>query len=307
MARLNYHHLYYFWRVANEGNLTRVAKHLHVSQSALSSQIRALEDSAGVNLFDRVGRSLTLTDAGRRVLEYANDIFARGEELEAWFHQGAGAENQPLRIGMISTLSRNFIDRLIMPQIGDGQLRVTLEARTLEGLLHGLSSHQLDVALTNGDVRGGDEQLWQSQLLARQPISILGPPQADPATAFPNGYEDAKWVLPTRDSEIRRGFEALCARRNYEPNIIAEANDMPILRLLARDTGAYSVLPRVVVQDEVRRGILAEYETLPDITENFYAITIKRRHTPSALRTLLDGFAASDWPDLMPPLAVKAS
>ncbi len=307
MARLNYHHLYYFWRVANEGNLTRVAKHLHVSQSALSSQIRALEDSAGITLFDRVGRSLTLTDAGRRVLEYANDIFARGEELEAWFQRGVDGENQPLRIGMISTLSRNFIDRLVMPLVSDGKLRVTLEARTLDGLLNGLSSHQLDVALTNGDVRGGDEQLWQSQLLARQPISILGPPQSAPGTAFPAGYEQAQWVLPTRDSEIRRAFEALCARRNFEPNILAEANDMPILRLLARDTGAFSVLPRVVVQDEVRRGILAEYETLPDVTENFYAITIKRRHTPSSLKTLLDGFAASDWPDLMPPSALKAS
>lgn len=302
MARLNYHHLHYFWRVANEGNLTRVAKQLHVSQSALSSQIRALEEAAGVTLFDRVGRTLTLTEAGRRVLEYANDIFARGEELEAWFQQGVNPENQPLRIGLISTLSRNFIDRLVMPVVAEGQLRVTLEARTLDGLLHGLSSHQLDVALTNGDVRGSDEQLWQSQLLARQPISLLGPPSAHPRAPFPHNYENARWVLPTRDSEIRRGFEAFCARRNYEPDILAEANDMPMLRLLARDTGALSVLPRVVVQDEVRRGILAEYETLPDLTENFYAITIKRRHTPAALKTLLAGFAAADWPDLMPPV-----
>lgn len=300
MARLNYHHLYYFWQVANEGNLTRVAKSLHVSQSALSSQIRALEDSAGLVLFDRSGRTLTLTDAGRRVLEYANDIFARGEELEAWFQQGGHPENQPLRVGLISTLSRNFIDRLVLPVISAGQLRITLEARTLDDLLRGLANHQLDVALTNGDVRGSDEQLWQSQLLARQSISIFGPPNALPDAAFPRGFENRQWVLPTRDSEIRRGFEAFCSRRNYSPDILAEANDMPMLRLLARDSGALSVLPGVVVQDEVRRGLLAEYAVLPDVYESFYAITIKRRHAPAALKTLLEQFTATEWSDLLP-------
>ena len=298
MARLNYHHLYYFWRVANEGNLTRVARSLHVSQSALSSQIRALEDSADMTLFDRSGRSLNLTDAGRRVLEYANDIFARGEELESWFKRGGSPEEQPLRVGLISTLSRNFIDRLVLPSVRERGLRVTLEARTLDGLLHGLTSHQLDVALTNGDVRGTDEQLWESQLLARQPISILGPAGGAPSGDFPKGYEGRQWVLPTPDSEIRRGFEAFCSRRGYEPQILAESNDMPMLRLLARDSGALSVLPGVVVQDEVKRGVLQEYAVLPEVFESFYAITIRRRHASPTLKSLLDSFTVADWGDL---------
>ena len=301
MARLNYHHLYYFWQVANEGNLTRVAKSLHISQSALSAQIRSLEESAGIKLFTREGRSLVLTESGRRVLGYANDIFARGEELEAFFAAGAFSDNTPLRVGFLSTLSRNFIDRLVLPAIQQGELRATLESRTLDGLLRGLASHQLDVGLTNGDVRGGDEQLWESQLLARQTISIFGPPEALCSTEFPEGYRNVMWVLPTLDSEIRRGFGAFCSRRGYEPTILAESNDMPMLRLLARDSGAFSVLPGVVVQDEVRRGVLAEVTALPDVYENFYAITIKRRHPSAALQSLLAAFVATSWPDLLAP------
>ena len=84
MSRLNYHHLYYFWRVALQGNLTHVAKELHVSQSALSSQIKQLERTMNVSLFERKGRSLNLTDMGKRVLTYANDIFNTGEELSSF-------------------------------------------------------------------------------------------------------------------------------------------------------------------------------------------------------------------------------
>ncbi|MEM1176061.1 MAG: LysR family transcriptional regulator [Pseudomonadota bacterium] len=290
MARLNYHHLYYFWRVATEGKLTKVADDLHVAQSALSSQIRQLEASTGAALFDRQGRRLELTDVGRRVLDYANDIFTAGEELEAYLKRGEEREEQRLRIGMLTTLSRNFIDRLIMPWLADPMIRFSLQSDSLENLLDGLVHHQLDVALTNADVRGGDEQIWQSQLLARQAVSIVGPPDKKPATAFPAGYDSSRWVLPTRDNEIRRAFEAFCTQAQFTPVLEAEANDMAMLRLLARDSGAYAVLPTVVVNDEIRDGILVEYMRLPNVFESFYAITVKRRFESPALGALLDDF-----------------
>ena len=285
--RLNYRHLYYFWRVATEGNLTAVAKKLHVSQSALSSQIRQLEESTETQLFDRSGRRMTLTDAGQRVLGYANDIFAKGEELESMLRHGMEPEAQMLRIGMLSTLSRNFIDHLVTPLLIDRKIRFTLHANTLDGLLDGLARHQLDVALTNGDVRGSDEQLWQSQLLASQPVSIVGPPELRPETTFPHGYEGKYWVLPSRDSEVRRAFDGLCTLWQYAPDVQAEADDMAMLRLLARDGDALAVLPTVVVRDEIRRGQLVEYMTLPNVFEYFYAITIRRSYVPTALQTLL--------------------
>jgi LysR family transcriptional activator of nhaA len=294
VSRLNYRHLYYFWRVATEGKLTKVAEDLHVAQSALSSQIRQLEESTGAQLFDRQGRRLELTDVGRRVLAYANDIFTKGEELEAFLRRGVAPEEQILRIGMLTTLSRNFIDSLVVPWLADPMVRFSLRSDSLENLLDGLVRHQLDIALTNADVRGGDEQIWQSQLLGRQPVSIVGPPGFRPDTRFPEGYDARRWVLPTRDNGIRRAFEAFCTQAQFTPDIEAETNDMAMLRLLARDSGAYAVLPPVVIRDEISEGILVEYMPLPAVFESFYAITVKRRFESPALAALLDGFVAFD-------------
>jgi len=292
LSRLNYHHLFYFWRVASEGTLTRVASELHVSQSALSAQIRQLEESTGAQLFDRRGRRLELTDVGRRVLAYANEIFTKGEELDAFLKRGVEPSQQVLRIGMLTTLSRNFIDGLIVPWLADPLVRFSIYSDSLDNLLNGLVRHQLDVALTDADVRGSDQQVWQSQLIARQPVSIVGPPSERALGDFPDGYEGALWVVPTRDHEIRRAFESFCTRRQYTPTIDAEANDMAMLRLLARDSGAMAVLPAVVVRDEIRNGILVEHMQLPSVFESFYAITVKRSMPTPALTALLDGFEA---------------
>ena len=285
--RLNYHHLYYFWRVASEGHLTRVANRLHVSQSALSAQIRQLEDTVGLRLFERRGRKLLLTEPGQRILSYANDIFTRGEELESLLREGLTPELQSLKIGMLSTLSRNFMDGFLAPLLGNRRIRFSVHAMSLEGLLDALARHQLDVALTNSSVQGSEQQVWQSQLLARQPVSIVGPPEVTPGDPFPDGYRTLRWVLPPPNSEMRSAFDAFCTLWQFEPDIQAEADDMAMLRLLARDSGAVAVLPPVVVRDEIEQGSLTEYMSLPNVFESFYAITIKRRYMPRALSDLL--------------------
>ena len=288
MSRLNYHHLHYFWRVATLGNLTEAARQLHVSQSALSAQIRALEESMDTQLFERSGRRLRLTATGQRVLGYANDIFSRGEELESLLRHGIEPEYQQLRIGVLSTMSRNFIEGFIAPLINQPKVRFSLHARGMDNLLNGLVTHQFDLILTNSNVAAeGQETLWQSQLLARQPLAVVGPPEQKPAAEFPQGYEGRRWVLPASGTELRSAFDGFCSRWNYEPDVQAEADDMAMLRLLARDTGALTVLPTVVVKDEIAQGTLLEFMTLPNVFESFYAVTVKRQFVSPVLTGLL--------------------
>ncbi len=288
MSRLNYHHLHYFWRVATLGNLTEAARQLHVSQSALSAQIRALEESMDTQLFERSGRRLRLTATGQRVLGYANDIFSRGEELESLLRHGIEPEYQQLRIGVLSTMSRNFIEGFIAPLISQPKVRFSLHARGIDNLLNGLATHQFDLILTNSNVAAeGQETLWQSQLLARQPLAVVGPPEQKPAAEFPQGYEGRRWVLPASGTELRSAFDGFCSRWNYEPDVQAEADDMAMLRLLARDTGALTVLPTVVVKDEIAQGTLQEFMTLPNVFESFYAVTVKRQFVSPVLTGLL--------------------
>lgn len=287
MSRLNYHHLYYFWRVATVGNLTRVASELHVSQSALSSQIRQLEDSMGQALFDRSGRSLHLTEWGQQVLAYAEDIFRKGEELSSLVQRGAAPDVQVIRLGVVSTMSRNFVDAFLAPLLPDARVRLVVQSRGIAELLDSLASHTLDVVLSNLNATVNPKRIWQSQLIARQPVSVVGPVKGRPGSRFPKGFDGMRWILPSPPSEIRAGFDAFCSFHQFEPDIQAEVDDMAMLRLLARDSGALAILPPVVVRDEIRRKELCEYMALPKVTENFYAITVKRSYQPPALRELL--------------------
>ena len=277
MSRLNYHHLYYFWRVAKQGNLTKTANALHISQSALSTQIRQLENSMGVDLFIREGRQLKLTESGFSALNYAEEIFKRGEELESLLSKGIQPELLTVRIGFLTTMSRNFIEGFIEPLIDKPNIKYMLHARGQVNLLNALAQHEFDLALTNVQVLGTNKELWQCQLLARQPVSIIGPAKVGLQEVFPIGFESYEWVVPVTDSPIRSAFDSFCAQHQFKPNIVAEADDMAMLRLLARDTGALTVIPNVVVKDELEQGQLINYLTLPNVYENFYAVTVKRQ------------------------------
>ena len=288
MNRLNYHHLFYFWQVAKQGNLTKTANSLHISQSALSTQIRQLEDSMGVALFIREGRQLKLTENGYQALGYAEEIFKRGEELESLLLKGIQPNLLTIRIGVLTTMSRNFVESFIDPLIGKPNTRFMLHARGQVNLLNALANHEFDLALTNVQVLGTNKELWQCQLLARQPVSIIGPAELNLEQAFPIGYHQHEWVVPVSNSPIRSAFDSFCAQHQFKPNIVAEADDMAMLRLLARDTGALAVIPDVVVKDELKQGKLINYLTLPNVYENFYAVTVKRQIQNALVNELIN-------------------
>ena len=149
MADLNYHHLRYFHVVAHEGNLTRASERLNVSQSAVSTQIRQLEQRLGQPLFERRGRSLFLTEAGRIALDHADAIFATGEELVNTLGEQASGRRQILRVGSQATLSRNFQIALLRPLLGREDVEVIIRSGALGDLLQSLEAHRLDLVLSN--------------------------------------------------------------------------------------------------------------------------------------------------------------
>jgi LysR family transcriptional activator of nhaA len=287
VARLNYHHLQYFWAVAKEGHLTRAAAQLHVSQSALSAQVRQLERQLGHDLFVREGRKLRLTEVGRVVLGYADSIFTLGAELLAAV-RGGGEQQQRLRVGGVATISRNFQENFLRPIVGREDAQLVYESGSLDELLERLAVHKLDLVLSNRPVTAGEGRPWRCRRVARQPVCLVGPKlRARQRFRFPQDLREARLVLPGPTSDIRTQFDLLCEDLKLVPRVFAEVDDMAMLRLLARDSGAVALLPAVVVQDELRAGSLQEYCTVPRVHENFYAITTERRFQPALLRELL--------------------
>ena len=278
MQTINLHHLRLFRAVARDGTLTGAARGLNISQSAVSTQIKALEASLGHDLFERRGRNLALTEAGRIALDHAEEIFRAAEELSDTL-KAAGTRRKVLRVGALATLSRNFQLSFLEPIIGRDDVEVVLRSGSQEDLLRGLEALSLDVVLTNLVPARDASSPFLIHRIDEQKVSIVGAPgRSGSASGDVKALLGAHPViLPTPETALRAGFDAMVERMGLIPKIAAEADDMAMLRLLARSDVGVAVIPPIVVQDELASGRLVELARLDGITEMFCAVTIKRR------------------------------
>lgn len=287
MAALNYNHLRYFWAVAHDGNLTRTAERLNLTQSSLSVQIRKLEERLGHSLFERRGRQLHLTEAGRIVLDHADAIFATGDELIGTL-RNAGAGRQALRVGSLATLSRNFQLEFLKPVLGRTDIDLILRSGSTAELLRALEALNLDVVLINQAPSADALTPLVTHRLAERSVSLVGTPdRLDSADGLADHLRNHPVILPTVDSSVRTGFDALADRLGVRPQIVAEVEDMAMMRLLAREGIGLAVLPPIVVKDEIESGVLVAVDQLPGIAETFYAVTMARRFPNPLVRQLL--------------------
>ena len=292
---LNLHHLRLFRAVALDGTLTGAAQRLNLSQSALSTQIRVLEDSLGHSLFERRGRGLVLTEAGRIALDHADAIFRAADDLTATLRE-TGRARRALRVGALATLSRNFQIRFLRPLIGRPDVEVVLRSGSQAELLRGLETLAFDVVLTNLTPPRDAATPWLVHRLAEQRVSLIGTPARLGGAIKPvtDLLQHEPLILPPPETAMRAAFDALTNRLGIVPMIAAEVEDMAMLRLLARDDAGLAIIPPIVVQDELETGLLVEAARLDDITETFLAVTAQRRFPNPLLAEVLDPFSATN-------------
>lgn len=287
MALLNYHHLRYFWAIAHERSLTRAAARLHISASALSIQLRQLEDRLGHTLFERKNRSIELTEAGRVALEYADSIFRAGEELVSTLQGTSGAGRAVLRVGAVATLSRNFQLEWLRPLLARADVELVLRSGSLRELLPQLASHSIDVLLTNSPVPRDQGTPWRVAKVGEQEVSLVGRPRRSRQKfRFPEDLRKTPVSLPSSESSLREAFDTLMEQAGVRPIIAAEVDDMAMLRLVAREGAGVALVPRVVVKDELARGTLVEYARIAGLSEVFFAVTATRRFVNPLLKEL---------------------
>jgi LysR family transcriptional regulator, transcriptional activator of nhaA len=278
MTDLNFHHLRYFWAVANAGSMARAAERLRVSSPALSVQIQALEASLGHALFERQGKRLVLTEAGTIALDYANAIFAAGAELLGVLVDTGDDLRRSLRVGAVSTLSRNFQRVFLAPLLPRTDVSLLLTSGGLDDLVRDLEAHRLDVVLTNTLPARTTAFQWVSHALAEQPASLVGKPRKEGfAPGLKTLLATERFVLPTTASGLRHSFDALATRLGVRPNVAAEVDDMATLRVIAKEHDGLALVPPIVVQDELRLKKLVEVTRISGLRETFFAITATRR------------------------------
>jgi len=293
MNRLNYHHLRYFREVAHDGNLTRAAARLNLSQSALSTQIRQLEERLGQKLFERSGRRLQLTEAGGIALDHADRIFLAGEELVTVF-QDREHTKRPLKVGAQSTLSRNFQLRFLRPVLDDGDSELILSSGKNTELFEALQSLALDLVLSTAVPPLDTFSDLVTHRIDEHAIGLYAVAGRLRHDSLRDLLTHEPVILP-RESSIRTGFDSLTARLQVAPRIVAEVDDMAMVRLLAREGIGVAAAPAVVVADEIEQGLLTPAPFALDIRESFFAIVAKRSFPHPGVSLLVGSNAPSAW------------
>lgn len=261
------------------GTVSAAAKKLRLSQSTLSSQLKELESRLGHTLLIRGKRGVTLTEAGKFTLDYANTIFSTGTELlDALKNRPQLTQVRKLRIGAVSSLSKNLQIEFVRPFLERPDARITIVENSLPELISQLHNHALDIIISNIPVVTGELTDIHNHTLADVPVIFVAkPPVKIPRSSFPFWLSGKDVVFPTRLSRARSEIDRILQSAKVTVNLRAEADDMALMRLLAIQGNGFTLVPEIVVQGELKSGKLIRVQRVPGLKETFYAITPSRK------------------------------
>ncbi len=228
MDWLNYHHLLYFWVVAREGSISRACEQLHLTQPTISSQLRKLEESMGQKLFDRTGRSLSLTDTGQLVFRYAEEIFSLGQEMTDAVKGRPTGRPLQLTVGAPEVIPKLIVHRLLQPALRlDEPVHLVCREGKMAQLLPQLASHDLDIILSDSPAGSLTHIRAFNHSLGTCAVSIFGTAKLARKyrPRFPSSLEGAPMLLPTSNTGSRRAFDQWSDERDLRPLVVAEFED----------------------------------------------------------------------------------
>lgn len=280
MDWLNYHHLQYFWITAREGSVSRAGEIMHVTPATVSIQIRELEKSLGVRLFQKSGRGLALTETGESVYRYAGDIFAAGRELVDMVRGRPLGQPLLFRVGVKDVMPKVVAFKLIEPTLRLAEpLRLVCHEGPFQSLIADLAVHKLDVVLSDTPLDPNLHVRAFSHLLGDSEVVILGTRTLAEKLkdGFPHSLDGAPWLLPTDNNVLRRSLDAWFADHNYRPVIRGEFEDSAMLKIAGRaGVGVFAVASAIRADVQAMYGV-EMIGKLPSIKERFYAISAERR------------------------------
>lgn len=297
MERINHHHLHIFWTLARVGTFTKAAYELSIAQSAVTAQIKTLEESLGLTLIDRSNRRRPeLTEEGKRVLEYADTIFETSQELLKWATKGKEPKAAVIRVGAIASLSRNIQYEFLKPILADPSVTISVTTGDQDNLIRLLREHALDVVLTSHNVRSTGTVLFYSHVLTTSPLIFVSKTERRTAKG-----SDLKGVLtrralylPALSFEIRPELDAFLKTLRTPLRIAGEIEDIALLRILALRSGAVVALPEMGVKGDIEVGDLKVWGRAEKIEQRYYAITRQKIIPNRVIQGLIEGIRGKE-------------
>jgi len=277
---VNYKHLHYFWVVAKEGGIARASEKLHLTPQTISGQLSLLEKYLGISLFSRVGRNLELTETGRLVLSYADEIFSLGGELEELMHQLPANLPQILRVGVVDVVPKSIAHRILEPALKMPEpVRMICRESSLDTLLAELVIHRLDLVLADRPIPSTVSARGFSHKLGECAVSFFATGKLKKSLKgdFPQCLDKAPLLLPSSDNQLRSGIDQWLDKLRIYPRVVAEFDDSALMKVFGQEGAGIFSAPAAIeaeVESQYRAVCIGRTDK---VKEHFYAISVERR------------------------------
>jgi len=276
--------------VAREGGVTRASERLHLTPQTISGQLSLLEAHLGVGLFSRVGRNLELTENGRLVLSYADEIFSLGSELEEAIHQLPDSRPQLLRVGVVDVLPKSIAHRLLQPALQmPYPVRMMCREATIDTLLAELAVHRLDLVLADRPIpptvsaRGFSHKLGECSVGFFATEHLKKTLKGD----FPRCLDGAPLLLPSSGNQLRSGIDQWLNKCRIHPRIVAEFDDSALMKAFGQEGAGIFIAPAVIEAEVERQYQVTAIGRIDEVKEHFYAISVERWVTHPVVSNVL--------------------
>lgn len=289
---INYHHLFYFMTIAEEGSVSKAAEKLRVGQPTLSAQLKQFEDTLGVQLFERQHKKLILSEQGKVALDYSKNIFRMGSEMYEVLHDQLKPLKPSLHLGAIDSVPKQIVLQLVQEAFKISPCQITLSEGKSDELLRELTAHRMDLMVTNFMPTGVDAKGLYPRSILKKNVAFYGAPKFKSLKKnFPKSLSGEPLILPTYDSKLRQDLEHWAKLHSIDLNIIIESQDVSVKELMAmNEMGLMPAAPHTVA-DQVSRGELVEIGKLPGVYEEFFLVSAQRRIENPIASKLKNSFA----------------
>jgi LysR family transcriptional activator of nhaA len=288
---VNYKHLHYFWAVAREGGVARASERLHLTPQTISGQLSLLEEHLGVELFTRVGRNLELTETGRLVLSYADEIFSLGGELEEVIHQLPEGRPQLFRVGVVDVLPKSIAHRILEPALQMAEpVRMICREASLDTLLAELAVHRLDLVLADRPIpptvstRGFSHKLGECAVSFFATKKLAKKLKGD----FPRCLDGAPLLLPSSGNQLRSGLDRWLGKHRLHPRMVAEFDDSALMKAFGQAGAGIFIAPAAIEAEVEWQYQVNAIGRIEAVKEHFYAISIERRVTHPVVSAVME-------------------
>ena len=280
MEWVNYHHLLYFWMVVREGGISKAAAKLRLSQPTISAQIRQLEESLGVRLFQKHGRNLVQTDAGRLIFRYADEIFGIGREMMETLRGRPAGRPPQLTVGIANVVPKLIVYRLLRPASqGPEAMHLVCREDSAERLVAELATHALDVVITDTPAPANIRVKAFSHLLGESDTAFFAPAAlaARLRRRFPASLRDTPMLLPTTNTALRRDLDDWFEKEGVRPRVVGEFEDTALMKVFGHGGSAVFPAPAAIEHDINRFYGVRVIGRTDAVKERYYAISVERR------------------------------